>query len=121
RKNEGRKGTRRRIMSKTIVITGATAGIGRHAALHFAKQGHTVFAAGRRRAALESLEQEAAATGGRLHGIQLDVTDAASIALAREVVERQAAPGIDVLVNNAGYGQTGPLEEVSDDELRAQF
>jgi NAD(P)-dependent dehydrogenase (short-subunit alcohol dehydrogenase family) len=107
-------------MSKTIVITGATAGIGRDAALHFARQGHTVFAAGRRRPALESLEQEAAASGGTIHGLVLDVTDAASIARALEEVQRRAGR-IDVLVNNAGYGQTGPLEELSDGELRAQF
>src|SRR5438067_3087992 len=105
-------------MSKVIVITGATAGIGRDAALHFARKGHTVFAAGRRRAALETLEREAA--GGQLHGVVVDVTDAASIARFRDQVEKQAGR-IDVLVNNAGYGQTGPLEELSDEELRKQF
>ncbi len=109
-------------MSKIIVITGATAGIGRDAALHFARRGHTVFAAGRRRAALESLEREAAAAaaGGKLYGLVLDVTDAGSITRAREEVEKKAG-AIDVLINNAGYGQTGPLEEISDAELRAQF
>lgn len=104
-------------MSKVIVITGATAGIGRDAALHFAQKGHTVFAAGRRRAALEALEKQAP---GRLHGVVVDVTDAASIASFRDQVQKQAGR-VDVLVNNAGYGQTGALEEVSDEELRKQF
>src|SRR5438132_13558805 len=104
--------------SKVIVITGATAGIGRDAALHFARSGHTVFAAGRRRAALETLEKEAA--GGKLRGLVLDVTDAASIARAREEVEKQAGR-VDVLINNAGFGQTGALEELSDEDLRKQF
>src|SRR5690242_878787 len=87
-------------MSKVIVITGATAGIGRDAALHFARQGHTVFAAGRRRAALETLEKEAGA--GTLRGVVVDVTDADSIARFRDEVQRQAGR-VDVLVNNAGY------------------
>ncbi len=107
-------------MSKTILITGATAGIGRHAALHFARRGHTVFAAGRRKDALDSLVREAEDASGKLHALQLDVTSADSIAQARAEVERLTG-GVDVLINNAGYGQTGPLEEVTDQELRAQF
>jgi NAD(P)-dependent dehydrogenase (short-subunit alcohol dehydrogenase family) len=106
--------------AKIIVITGATAGIGRDAALHFARRGHTVFAAGRRREALASLEREAASAPGKIHGLVLDVTDAASVAQAREEVEQRAG-AIDVLINNAGYGQTGALEELSDEELRRQF
>jgi NAD(P)-dependent dehydrogenase (short-subunit alcohol dehydrogenase family) len=105
---------------KTILITGATAGIGRDAALHFVRRGHTVFAAGRRQAALSTLENEAASSPGKLYGLVLDVTDAASIERARSEIEARTG-GIDVLINNAGYGQTGPLEEVTDEELRAQF
>jgi NAD(P)-dependent dehydrogenase (short-subunit alcohol dehydrogenase family) len=109
-------------MSKkqTVLITGATAGIGRHAALHLARAGWRVFATGRNRAALDALAAEAAGTG--LETLELDVTDAASIARAKNEIDRRTkGTGLDALVNNAGYSQPGPLEEVSDGDLRAVF
>jgi NAD(P)-dependent dehydrogenase (short-subunit alcohol dehydrogenase family) len=105
---------------RTILITGATAGIGRHAALHLAARGHRVFATGRNLAALAELQAEA----GRLplETVQLDVTSPASIrAAADEVLHRTAGRGVDVLVNNAGYGLAGPLAEIPLSELRAQL
>ncbi|MDJ0867005.1 MAG: SDR family oxidoreductase [Myxococcota bacterium] len=102
-----------------VLITGATAGIGRVAALHLARAGHEVFASGRRREALESLERE---SGGKVRGIPFDVTDEAAIgAAAKEIDEHTGGYGLDALVNNAGYGQGGPLELISDTELRAQY
>jgi len=102
-----------------ILITGATAGIGRVTALHLAARGHEVYASGRRREALAALEKEG---GGRIHGIAFDVTDEAAIAAARtEIDARSGGRGIDVLVNNAGYGQGGPLEQLPDAALRAQY
>lgn len=111
---------------KTILITGATAGIGRHAALELVRQGQHVIASGRREAALATLKAEASAlsatSGGRLDTIVLDVTDVASVASAVTAVDAlTSSRGLDVLVNNAGYGQMGPVEEVSDAELRRQF
>ncbi|MBS2013998.1 MAG: SDR family oxidoreductase [Deltaproteobacteria bacterium] len=108
---------------KTILITGATAGIGRHAALELVRQGHHVIATGRREHALVALAEEARAIGrGKLEGIRLDVCDEANVReVAAEVLERTGGTGIHVLVNNAGYGQMGPLEEVSDAELRKQY
>lgn len=108
---------------KTILITGATAGIGRHAALELVRQGHHVIATGRREKALVSLAEEAAKIGrGKLEGIRLDVTDEANAnEVAADVLARTDGHGIDVLVNNAGYGQMGPLEEVTDAELRKQY
>lgn len=104
---------------QTILITGATAGLGRHAALHLAARGHTVIATGRREALLETLRAEAK---GTVHGVRLDVTDAESIAAARaKILELTGGRGVDALVNNAGYGLAGPIELLDPDDLRAQF
>lgn len=111
--------------TKTILITGATAGIGRHAALELVRLGHRVIATGRRERALAELAAEAAklgSNGGTLDAIRLDVTDEADVKRAAAEVDRLTdGRGVDVLVNNAGYGQMGPVETVSDAELRKQF
>lgn len=107
------------MVTRTVLITGATRGIGRVAALHLAAKGFRVFAAGRTAEALASL---AAESGGLVEAVRMDVTDEASIAAAREQVDRATdGGGVDALVNNAGYGQGGPLELLSDAEVRAQF
>ena len=104
---------------QTILITGATSGIGRDAALDLAARGYRVFATGRNPAALAELRSE---SDGNLTAFALDVTDAASIAAARDrVIEETGGRGLDVLINNAGYGDIGPTEEVSDADLRRQF
>jgi len=106
--------------TQIVLITGATSGLGRHAAQHLAGLGHRVIATGRRPDALEQLEADAAGTG--LETLRLDVTDPESIREAvLEVDGRTDGHGVEVLVNNAGYGQMGPLELVGDDELRRQF
>ena len=105
---------------QTILITGATSGIGRDGALALARAGHRVFATGRRVSALEAIQEEAAGTA--LVALRLDVNDASSIERAHgEVLEATGGYGIDVLINNAGYGQAGPAELISDAGLRAQF
>ncbi len=107
---------------QTILITGATAGIGRHAAVELASKGHHIIATGRRQHALDELETEARSKGWRLDIARLDVCCQRSIAAARErVLELTDGAGIDGLVNNAGYGLWAPLAEVSDADLRAQF
>ncbi len=107
---------------KTILLTGATAGIGRHAALELARQGHHVIATGRREGALATLAKEADGLAGPLDVLPMDVTDEASVRRAAERARSLTdGRGIDVLVNNAGYGQMGPLEEVTDAELRKQY
>jgi NAD(P)-dependent dehydrogenase (short-subunit alcohol dehydrogenase family) len=104
-----------------VLITGATAGIGRHAALYLAERGFHVIATGRNGESLASLAREAAAAG-LLTPLRLDVTDATSIASAVDAVDRlSGGQGIDVLVNNAGYGDIAPLEMVSDADLRANY
>jgi short-subunit dehydrogenase len=108
--------------SRTVLVTGATAGIGKHVALDLAKRGHRVFATGRNAKALEALRAEATALGTTLVTVALDVTNQASIDEAAAVVKRETAGrGIDVLVNNAGYGQGGPALELDDATLRQQF
>ncbi len=112
--------------SKTVLITGATAGIGRMTALHLAKLGHHVIATGRKPAELAKLRAEA--TGDLAHGtgkldtLLLDVTSLASItAAAQEVEQLTAGRGLDVLVNNAGFGVLGPTSEITDAEMRRQY
>ena len=107
-------------MAAFALVTGATAGIGRAAAIALARAGFEVFATGRREEALAELVAEAG--GLPVRAMTLDVTDAASIERARaEVDVATGGHGLDVLVNNAGYGQFGPLEEISDADVRAQF
>jgi len=110
--------------AKIVLVTGATAGIGRTTALHLARQGHHVIATGRKADLLEQLRAEATAKqlSGRLDVALLDVTSQASIDRAKAEVDRlTAGHGLDVLVNNAGYGLAGPLADITDADLRAQF
>lgn len=103
-----------------ILVTGASSGIGRSTALHLARKGHRVFATGRNESALTELQAEAAGTA--LETIRLDVTSADSIAAARRAVDEATdGYGLDVLVNNAGYGTAGPAELCTDADLRAQY
>jgi short-subunit dehydrogenase len=107
---------------KTVLVTGATVGIGRHVAVDLARRGHRVFATGRNAKALASLEKEASERKLALTTVALDVTSEGSVANALETVRAQTEGyGVDVIVNNAGYGQGGPLLEVDEATLRAQF
>ena len=106
--------------SKIVLVTGATSGIGRTTALHLAKQGHHVIASGRRAGELLALKTEAA--GLRLDTLVLDVTSKESIHAAVAEVERlTSGRGLDVLLNNAGFGVLGPSSEISDAEMRRQY
>jgi NADP-dependent 3-hydroxy acid dehydrogenase YdfG len=101
-----------------VLVTGASSGIGKATAVAFATRGHTVFASARRDDALASL----AATTPNLSAVGLDVTDEQSVADAWEKVQAQTGGnGVDVLVNNAGYALTGPIELLSDAAVKRQF
>ncbi len=99
---------------KVILITGASSGIGFDAAKALARQGHRVYAAARRTALMEPLK----AFG--VHVIGMDVTDETSMVQGVEAVI-QAEGRIDVLVNNAGYGYFGAIENVPMEEARRQL
>lgn len=101
-------------ISKAVLITGCSTGIGRATALRLAKAGHTVYATARK---VETL-QELAAAGCKV--MALDVCDEASIRRAVSTVEQEAG-AVGVLINNAGYGSEGPIEEVPMEEVRRQF
>lgn len=100
--------------SKVALVTGASSGIGEATALKLYALGYTVYAAARRVDRMRPL----ADVGIRV--LQMDVTDDAS--MRRGVQEIVAQSGmIDVLVNNAGYGSYGAVEDVPIEEARAQF
>ena len=100
--------------SKAVLITGCSTGIGRATAMRLAGKGHTVYATARREESIADLRDAGCRT------LSLDVTDEASMSAAVDrVVAEQGAVG--VLVNNAGYSQSGAVETISMEDLRRQF
>jgi NAD(P)-dependent dehydrogenase (short-subunit alcohol dehydrogenase family) len=105
----------------TVVVTGASTGIGRACALRLAARGFDVLAGVRREEDGERL-REAAGANGSLTPLRLDVTDADSVREAGATVEeRTGQRGLAGLVNNAGVGTGGPLEFIPLDDIRRQF
>jgi short-subunit dehydrogenase len=101
-------------MKKVVLITGASSGIGLQTAELLVQQGFIVYGAARRLEKMESLK----VSGVRL--LQMDVTDEASMAKGiQEILETENR--IDVLINNAGYGSYGALEDVPLSEAKYQF
>jgi NADP-dependent 3-hydroxy acid dehydrogenase YdfG len=101
-------------VSKAVLITGCSTGIGEATAQRLAGDGWSVYASARR---LESVEHLADA-GCKL--LALDVTDEQSMRAAVESIEREHG-AVGVLVNNAGYSQGGPIEQVPMEAVRRQF
>ena len=100
--------------SRAVLITGCSSGIGAATASRLAKAGWTVYATARRPETLAALEADGCRT------LALDVVDEASRQAAVDaVVEAEGAVG--VLINNAGYSQSGAVESIPDDRVRAQF
>ena len=103
-----------------VLITGCSSGFGLLSALQFARKGDRVFASMRDTKKGAALEEAAKKENLPLEVIQLDVTDEKSVANAvRQVIDK--AGRIDVLVNNAGIGAHGPIEETDDSEAREIF
>jgi NAD(P)-dependent dehydrogenase (short-subunit alcohol dehydrogenase family) len=102
---------------KVVVITGATSGIGRAAAIEFAAQGCRVVLAGRRLEALAEAAHECRAAGGQAVTLQTDVTREEQVeALAALALEQTGV--VDIWINNAGVTLFGPLEGTPFDEHR---
>jgi NAD(P)-dependent dehydrogenase (short-subunit alcohol dehydrogenase family) len=102
------------VESRAVLITGCSSGIGHATASRLGMDGWTVYATARRREAIEDLRGHGCKT------LALDVTDEASMETAvHEVIDAEGAVG--VLINNAGYSQSGAVETVPIDQVRRQF
>lgn len=100
--------------SRVAIVTGASSGIGGSAAQELARLGFTVYAGARRVERMEHLKADG------IRPISLDVTDDDSLlAAVAQIIDEEGR--IDLLVNNAGYGSYGSVEEVSIQEGRRQF
>jgi NAD(P)-dependent dehydrogenase (short-subunit alcohol dehydrogenase family) len=100
--------------SRAVLITGCSSGIGAATASRLAKAGWPVYATARRPETLAALEADGCRT------LALDVVDEASRQAAVDAVV-EAEGGVGVLINNAGYSQSGAVESIPDDRVRAQF
>jgi NAD(P)-dependent dehydrogenase (short-subunit alcohol dehydrogenase family) len=106
--------------SSTVLITGATDGLGRAMAVFLAANGYRVFAAGRNAEKRASLDRLAAERKLQLETLDMDVSDDASVSRGvGRVLDR--AGQIDVLINNAGVAYVAVLEELRLDDLRRQY
>ena len=105
---------------QVVIVTGASAGIGEAASRRLAGEGATVVMAARREDRLEALKREIESAGGRALTVAGDVTSQQDRErLVRETM--RAFSRIDGLVNNAGYGQRGPIELVPVEAIRQNF
>jgi len=100
----------------TVVITGTSSGIGRAAALNFARRGWKVFACMREAEKKKTLFEGIQG----IETVDMDVECAESIEKAFSYISKTSVP-IDVLVNNAGYGLNGPFEAASPEQIQRQY
>jgi NAD(P)-dependent dehydrogenase (short-subunit alcohol dehydrogenase family) len=103
---------------RSVLVTGASTGIGCATALRLDKAGWRVFAGVRKPEDAESLQE---AASPQLSPVFLDVTDPQQIAAAAELVERESESGLEGLVNNAGVAIPGPLETIPLEDFRHQI
>lgn len=102
------------MMQKVILITGASSGIGKETAIRLAKRGFIIYGAARRLDRMVDLQSLG------VHILRMDVTDEESMKSGiRHIIDEEGR--IDVLINNAGYGSFGAVEDVPIEEARAQF
>nr|WP_324289057.1 SDR family oxidoreductase [Myxococcus sp. MISCRS1] len=110
----------RPLTERVVLITGASSGIGRAAARAYAEAGAHVVLAARRLERLEDAAREAESLGVRALAVRCDVTRGEDVERLMAQV-RADFGGLDVLVNNAGQGLYGPLEAISEEQLRQVF
>jgi short-subunit dehydrogenase len=110
----------RNLQNRVVVITGASAGIGRETALLFAKAQCRLALAARRKDRLDLLAEEVKRIGGEALSVQTDVSDEKQVEqLIHETVTRFGR--LDILINNAGFGLFAKLEDTSAEELKTIF
>ena len=103
-------------MSKVILITGTSTGLGISIAIRAARAGHTVFATMRNLDKREALDAAAQAADVSLNVLQLDVQDAVSVSTAvAQLLEEQGR--VDTLINNAGLGFARNIEQTTEAEI----
>ena len=105
---------------KVAIVTGSSSGIGYETALVLARNGFRTYATMRNLEKAKAISDISKSEKLSLHTIKLDVTDEKSVNDAIKTIKSDAKR-IDVLVNNAGYGLTGSLEDLSMSEIKAQY
>jgi NAD(P)-dependent dehydrogenase (short-subunit alcohol dehydrogenase family) len=108
---------RTRTRQRVVVVTGASAGVGRAVAIGFAREGASVGLLARGRAGLEGARRDVEAAGGRALILQTDVADPEQVEAAAEEVQRAFGP-IDVWVNNAMASVFSPIKETTPAEFK---
>jgi NAD(P)-dependent dehydrogenase (short-subunit alcohol dehydrogenase family) len=106
--------TQRRKILKTILVTGASSGMGKETAMRLLRDGHTVYVAARRVEMMQDLQAMGAIP------LRMDISQEADIVAAVETIIAGHG-GVDVLINNAGFGMYGTVEETSIADARYQF
>ncbi len=106
--------------NKVAIVTGSATGIGYETAVHLAKNGFHTYATMRNLQKANGITELAKTENLPLSLIQLDVTDDISVTKAIDTVINESGR-IDVLVNNAGYGLVGSVEDMSIEEMKAQY